>query len=689
MTFQSTLRWRVSFRIFSSQIADLQTLPGLSPSCCDVIITIPRPTAFTIAITDSIILTRRCYISRRCPGGITHDPETLVPALRVHTPPASPSLPSSRCCCSCGLASTAGAARPATTPAPASAGSIWWKHAVVYEIYPRSYQDSNGDGIGDLNGITSRMGYLQKIGVDAIWIAPMYPSPQVDFGYDISNYEAVDPQYGKLADMDRLIAEGKKHNVRVVLDMVLNHTSDKHQWFLDSASSRSNPKHDWYVWNDGIAASTPNGLRPIQKSNEHEGKVPPNNWESLFGGSAWQWVPAVHQFYYHKFYIQQPDLNWDNPAVEKAAFGAMRFWLDRGVAGFRLDAIPTLFEDPQLRSEPEKPGTNAQGDPILDEIYTSNLPKVHDVIRRMRLMADSYPGHRVLIGETYLPNTAELDKWYGGAAHDELDLPMDMLVGFHGDHDKLDAVSLRAHINEVETQVHGSQPLLVFDNHDNVRAIDRYGDGVGGAKGEHADLINELLTGVLFTTRATALTYYGEELGMVTTTPTRKEDVKDPIGITGWPREKGRDGERTPMQWTPGPQAGFSTNPHTWLPIPPSYKKVNVVTESKEPDSELNWFEHLTALRRSNPALHDGDMTMLDTANPSVLSYIRIEKSKGVVAAFNCTGQPQTLTLDIGATGLHYTKVTTLLTTDPALKTKDSLLSITLAPYTSWIASVE
>jgi alpha-glucosidase len=388
------------------------------------------------------------------------------------------------------IASSACAQSPGTGDA-----DVWWKHAVVYEIYPRSYQDSNGDGIGDLNGITSRMDYLQKLGVDAIWIAPMYPSPQVDFGYDISNYESVDPQYGTLADMDRLIAEGGKHHVRVLLDMVLNHTSDKHQWFIEAASSRTNPKHDWYVWNDGKPANAA-GVTAYQKRFEHDGRVPPNNWVSLFGGSAWEWVPAVHQFYYHKFYKQQPDLNWDNPAVEKAAFDAMRFWLDRGVAGFRLDAITTLFEDPQLRDERELGGLNAQGDPNLGDERTSNLSKVHDVIRRMRAMASAYPDNRVLIGETYLPNTAELDNWYGGEAHNELQLPMDMLVGFHGDHDKLDAPSLRAHLDEVETQVHGSQPLIVFNNHDNVRSTDRYGDGVHNAR------IDKVLASILLTSLA-------------------------------------------------------------------------------------------------------------------------------------------------------------------------------------------
>ncbi|HWZ52239.1 MAG TPA: alpha-glucosidase [Granulicella sp.] len=583
-------------------------------------------------------------------------------------------------------ASCAANIRAAAQTSSNSAGSsdLWWKHAVLYEIYPRSFQDSNDDGVGDLNGITQRLDYLQHLGVDAIWIAPMYPSPQVDFGYDISNYQAVDPQYGTLADMDRLIAAGQQHHIRVILDMVLNHTSDKHQWFIDAASSRTNPRHDWYVWNDGKPADAP-GVTEYQKRFEHEGRVPPNNWVSLFGGSAWEWVPAVHQFYYHKFYKQQPDLNWRNPEVEKAAFDAMRFWLDRGVAGFRLDAIPTLFEDPQLRDEPETGGLNAQGDPNLRTIYTDNLPEVHGVIRRMRAMVATYPGNRVLIGETYLPNTAELDKWYGGERHNELQLPMDMLVGFHGNHDKLDAVSFRAHIEEAETQLHGSQPLFVFDNHDNVRSIDRYGDGI------HNEQITKVLTSVLLTSRATALMYEGEEIDQPTTTPTRREDVKDPIGITGWPKEKGRDGERTPMQWTPGPQAGFSSTPHTWLPIPPNYTTINVESEQKDPNSQLVWFEHLIALRRSNHALHDGAQTMLDRDNPSVLSYIRTTGpgQPAVVVALNFTAEPKTISLDLGGTGVAGKQVKTLLTDAPSLASTTSLQNITLPPFACWIASVQ
>ena len=588
-------------------------------------------------------------------------------------------------------------AQQPATPTPAelqaaaqpSADTTWWKHAVVYEIYPRSFKDSNGDGIGDLNGITSRLDYLQHLGIDAIWIAPMYPSPQVDFGYDISNYEAVDPQYGTLADFDRLLAAANAHHIRIILDMVLNHTSDKHPWFIESASSRTNPKADWYCWNDGVSIDSP-GVTDYQKrwqqKTAHGIVVPPNNWISGFGGSAWQWVPARQQFYYHNFYKQQPDLNWRNPAVEKAMFDAMRFWLDRGVAGFRLDAIPNLFEDPQLRNEPiVAPGLNAQGDPNVSGIYTDNLPEVHGVIRRMRTMAAGYPGNRVLIGETYLPSTASLDQWYGTPAQPELQLPMDMLLGFRGDGTPLSAAHFRKYITEAETELNGSQPLFVFDNHDNTRSWDRFGDGI------HNQLIARVIATVLYTTRATAMTYYGAEIGMTTHTPTRVEDVRDPVGVTGWPGEKGRDGERTPMQWTPGPQAGFSTNPHTWLPIGSDYKTVNVQTESADPNSLLHWSEKLIALRRDNPAMHDGGMVMLDTTNPSVLSYARTAPTGAhpLIISVNMTAQPQTIHLDLTTTGIKSTHIKTLLTDAPSLNAITDATNITLPPYASLVAEVQ
>ena len=563
--------------------------------------------------------------------------------------------------------------------------TTWWKHALVYEIYPRSFQDSNGDGIGDLNGITQRLDYLKDLGVDAIWIAPMYPSPQVDFGYDISDYENVDPQYGTLADMDRLIAEAKKRDIRVCLDMVLNHTSDKHKWFEESASSRTDPKHDWYVWNDGKSASDAS-VTAYEKRFEHDGKVPVNNWESGFGGSAWQWTPATKQFYYHKFYKEQPDLNWRNPAVEKAMFGSMQFWLDRGVAGFRLDAIPTLFEDVQLRDEPETGGVNAQGDPNLKDMYTSNLPEVHGVIRRMRAMVGKYPNDRVLIGETYLPNTIELDKWYGSTDKNELQLPMDMLVGFQGDKATLDAAKLRRYLTEVETQVHGSQPMLVFDNHDNMRSHDRYGDGTHDAQ------IDRVIATLLLTSRATALMYYGEELGMPTTVPTRVEDVKDPIGVTGWPKEKGRDGERTPMQWdASNAQAGFSTNPKTWLPVPANYKEINVKAEAADPLSLLNWHKALIGMRRTLPALHDGGVVMIDTENPNVLSYVRTAPAgaKAVVVSLNMSATPQTVHLNLSEAGLKGRSVKTLLSSDSGLGGTKAVTDLTLPGYASYVGEVQ
>jgi len=546
----------------------------------------------------------------------------------------------------------------------------WWKHAVIYEIYPRSFQDSNGDGIGDLNGITERLDYLQALGVDAIWLSPIYPSPQIDFGYDISDYENIDPQYGTLADFDRFASEANKRGIRIIMDMVMNHTSDRHPWFLESKSSRTNPKHDWYIWRDGRSGGAP----PPDN--------PPNNWTSIFGHSAWQYEASRGQYYYHRFYIQQPDLNWRNPAVEKAMFGAVRFWLDRGVAGFRLDAIPTLFEDPKLTDAKQLPGTNAYGDANQDTSLYENLPEVHGVMRRLRTMVDKYSGQRVVIGETYLPNIAELDKWYGGAKHNELQLPMDMQVGFIN---KLDATVFRERISDAETKINGNQPLFVFDNHDNIRSWNRYGEGT------HDELIARLLAAILFTTRCTALMYYGQELGMTTTTPERKEDVKDPIGITGWPREKGRDGERTPMQWDPSQNSGFSTATSTWLPVAPDYTTKNVKAEQDDPNSLFNWYKQLIAMRRTDPTLRDGSLTMLDVTNPYVLSYLRngVAGHPPILVVLNFTGEPQTVSFDNRKDRLPSGKAHTLLTSSPSLNQQSNLTHIQLPPYATWIASLQ
>jgi alpha-glucosidase len=539
----------------------------------------------------------------------------------------------------------------------------WWKHAVIYEVYPRSFQDSNGDGIGDLKGITDRLDYLQNVGVNAIWLTPIYPSPQHDFGYDISNYEAIDPMYGTLPQFDSLVAEAKKRNIRVIMDLVLNHTSDEHPWFKESRSSRNNPKRDWYIWRDGKGPG-----------------IPPNNWQSDFGHSAWTYDAKTKQWYYHKFLVQQPDLNWRNPEVRKAMYNVERFWLDRGVAGFRLDAITTLFEDPQLRNEKELGGTNEYGDPNISDDRTNNLPEVHDVLRELRKIADSYPGNRVLIGETYLPNAQELAKTYG-AHDDELQLPMDTQVGFI---DKLSASAFRQKIDEAENDLNGNQPLFVFDNHDNPRSWNRYGDGV------HDAAIARIIAAVLFTTRSTAMMYYGQEIGMVTTSPKTKAEVRDPAGLIGWPKYKGRDGERTPMQWNAEKDAGFSTAAETWLPVALDYKTVNVQVESNESGSLYDWYKALIAMRRDNPALRDGDNIMLNRSDPNVLSYLRKNPGNGpsVLVAMNFTAQPRMVSFNLKSHGIDGTTAKTLLQ-DTSIPADVPLDRLNLPPFAVYIGQVQ
>ena len=324
--------------------------------------------------------------------------------------------------------------------AEAQTSDLWWKHAVIYELYPRSFQDTNGDGVGDINGITSRLDYLKDLGVDAIWITPAYPSPQVDFGYDISNYTAIDPQFGTMADMDKLFGEAKRRGLRIIMDLVPNHTSDQIDWFKESRSSRTNPKRDWYIWRDGKAGSQP-------------GTQLPNNWQSWFGHSAWTFDPKTKQYFYHYFYPQQPDLNWRNPEVKKAMEGVLEFWMKQGVAGFRIDAVSRLFEDPDLHDDPYLPGTNVYGDRNIEHKYTDNYPQVHDVLKDLRKVVDKYPGDPVLITEADEPNVEELTKLYGNG--DEVQLPMDFQIA---DVNKLSAPEFRRLFNEIDRNTAQGQP---------------------------------------------------------------------------------------------------------------------------------------------------------------------------------------------------------------------------------------
>ncbi len=498
-------------------------------------------------------------------------------------------------------------------------GHEWWQHAVFYEIYPRSFADSNNDGIGDLNGIKSKMGYLHDLGVDAIWITPCYPSPQVDFGYDVADYENIDPMYGTLADFDQLVAEGKKQKVRIILDYVINHTSDQHKWFLASKSSKTSSYRNWYVWHD-----------------PKPGNQPPNNWISEFGGSAWKFDPATNQFYYHYFYAEQPDLNWNNPAVEKAMFDVTRWWYKRGVSGFRLDAVDTLFEDPDLRDNPVLPGTTKFGDPNTEHKYNGKLPGVHDVLQNLRTVADE--SNAVLIGETWTKNIDELKQYYGGK-NKELQMPMDFMFTRV---DKLDPPEFRRQIAAADSS--GGWPTYVISNHDIERSYNRYGDGT------HNDDIAKLMAALYLTLRGTPIMYYGEEIGMENNNPKRKEDVKDPEGRTGWPKEIGRDGERTPMQWSDAANGGFSTH-EPWLPVPPSSKTHNVASESKDQNSVLEFYRKVLALRHGNAVLLEGNYTALNEDDANVLSYLRTYKGKSVLVALNMTSSPQKATIRLPGSG--------------------------------------
>ncbi len=497
----------------------------------------------------------------------------------------------------------------------------WWQHSVFYEIYPRSFKDSNGDGIGDLNGITSKLDYLAGLGVDAVWITPFYPSPQVDFGYDVSDYENIDPQFGTLADFDRLVAEAHKRRIRIIIDYVLNHTSDQHPFFVASRSSRNSPYRDWYIWHDPKTGS------------------PPNNWSSSFGPVAWTLDGKTNQYYYHRFYAEQPDLNWHNPAVEKRMFQTVRFWLDRGVDGFRLDAVNYLFEDPMLRDNPVqpelRPGSTTEH---LQELkYNRDLREVHDVLIRLRSFTDKYDPNRLLIGEAYVPQLQEMMRYYG-PANNELQLPFNFFLVMGKVRTSLDAATFRSVINDSDRALQGRWTTYVLSNHDIPRAFDRYGDG------QHNEQIAKLLATLLLTLRGSPFLYYGEEIGMMTTEPKTIEEVRDPVGKRYWPANKGRDGERTPMQWDATSQAGFTTG-QPWLRIPPDAAARNVAVQAKDASSILSFYRQLISLRRRSPALLDGGYDSIGD-DPRIFVYRRSSPTQTMLIALNMSGESSNLQLN-------------------------------------------
>ncbi len=465
----------------------------------------------------------------------------------------------------------------------------WYDHAVIYEIYPRSFQDSNGDGIGDLNGITARLDYLKDLGVDAIWVTPFFPSPNFDFGYDVSDYVNVAPEYGTLEDWDKLVAEAKKRDIRVLVDFVVNHTSDQHAWFRESRSSRDNPKRDWYIWKSGGGP-----------------KDPPTHWTSIFGGYTWTWDETTEQWYYHIFLPQQPDVNWGEPGLRKAMFDVVRFWLDHGASGFRLDATPYLFEDPAF---PDNPNPPEPGGPAALEPYNSGRPENHQVLREMRHILDTYPGDPVLLGESSTATIEDLNKVYG-KNRDEIQLPMDFLFG---NLTKLDAAIFKKQVDDAQLKLGGQTPVFFFSSHDHPRQWSVFGDGI------HNNQIAKLTAALTLTQRGTTLLYYGEELGMATMPASELKAF--PTGPKR-PRADDRDGERTPMQWNSTAHAGF-TKGEPWLPVQSTYRRFSVEAEKRDPNSIYSWYVRLLKLRREDPAFRDGIYIPLDSGNPNVFAFGR------------------------------------------------------------------
>ena len=481
---------------------------------------------------------------------------------------------------------------------------LWWQDGIIYQIYPRSFQDGNGDGVGDLNGILSRLEYLVALGVDAVWLSPIYPSPMADFGYDVANYTGVDPLFGTLDDMERLIDAVHGRGLKFILDFVPNHSSDQHPWFLESRSSRDSPKRDWYLWRD-----------PADDGG------PPNNWMSNFGGSAWTFDERTGQYFYHSFLAQQPDLNWRNAAVKSAIYQAMRFWLDRGVDGFRMDVMWMLIKDDQFRANPAnpewRPGGSSFGSVLA--VYTADRPETHLIVREMREVLDAYP-ERLLIGEIYLP-LDKLVSYYGGAAavtHENVTgsatnalMGAQMPFNFHLILSPWRADAVAELIRQYEALLPpGAWPNWVLGNHDQKRLASRLGEGQA-----------RVAAMVLLTLRGTPTLYYGDELGMLDGV-IRPDQVQDPAEKNQPGIGQGRDPERTPMLWDGTVKAGF-TSGEPWLPITEGTPEtLSVAIEAAQPRSVLALYGRLIAMRRGHAALHAGAIAEV-RAEAGVLRYER------------------------------------------------------------------
>jgi alpha-glucosidase len=501
----------------------------------------------------------------------------------------------------------------------------WWRGSVIYQIYPRSFQDTSGDGLGDIKGITQRLPYVASLGVDAIWLSPFFTSPMADMGYDVSDYCNVDPMFGTLADFDEMMEEAHRLGLKVIIDQVISHTSDRHPWFIESRASRTNPKADWYVWAD----PKPDGTAPT-------------NWLSIFGGPGWEWDGVRKQYYMHNFLISQPDLNFHNPEVQDAMLGTVKFWLDRGVDGFRLDTVNYYFHDKQLRSNPpmvydtDGAGMETDTNPysMQNHLYDKTQPENIEFLKRLRALLDTYE-NRATVGEVgdgpRSLNTLALYTTGNDKLH--------MCYTFDLLGPAFSASYLRKILTTVHDTVTNGWVCWAFSNHDVVRHATRFTEVP-----EEQDRVAKLSITLLSSLRGSICLYQGEELGL-TEAELAFEDLRDPYGIRFWPAFKGRDGCRTPMAWEAGsPHAGFTAGSKTWLPVPAEHAARAVDAQEAVPSSVLHHYRDALAFRKSHPSLIDGDMTFLET-NQDLLAFVREKGGEKLLFVYNLTRSAQSFTL--------------------------------------------
>ncbi len=489
---------------------------------------------------------------------------------------------------------------------------LWWRDGIIYQIYPRSFCDSNGDGFGDLPGITSKLDYLHDLGVDAIWLSPIYPSLDKDFGYDVSDYEGIDPRYGTMADFDELVQQAHSRHIHVVMDMVFNHTSDQHPWFLKSKSGKQNPYRNWYMW------------QPPKSGNRR-----PNNWQSVFGGDGWEWDESTQEYFFHMFVKEQPDLNWRNPAVRRAVLEVFRFWMDRGVDGFRLDVFNAYFKDKQFQDNPIKFGLRAFD--RQQHIHDVDQPEMMPLLAELRELLDAYPD-RYAVGETFLATPAGAAAYVGEKA-------LHAAFNFHFSSSGWSAFEFLNSILIWEGALgKAGWPNYVLNNHDTVRTTTRY-------KMDDTDEQAKLTALFMLTLRGTPFLYYGEEIGM-RDIQLKRSEILDPAGRKYWPLYKGRDGCRSPMQWSAELYAGFSTA-QPWMKVHTNYSSRNVETQQDDQNTLFNFYRKVIRMRREIPALTRGDWTPMPRLHSRVLAYQRTYNSQTLTVLLNFSALPIPIQADI------------------------------------------